>query len=196
MLRYFIRVWLFVTPRAVAHQAPLSMGFSRQKYWSGLSFPSSRDLPDPGIKTESTASPALQADTLPLSQWGSPFHRYRLSIWFCGFNLQHLQLMERFLFLFLTCSSPGAQLWFYPHLCIWTIHRSLTSRLPCRTWVCSSEDRAWRWHGYLDFRDPGSTRCAGKPVTLGAGDMALLGVFPNLWKLAIKEPPCLVLLYC
>ena len=40
---------LFVTPWTVAHQAPPSMGFSRQEYWSGLPFPSSGDLPDPGI---------------------------------------------------------------------------------------------------------------------------------------------------
>ena len=45
-----------------SHQAPLSMGFSKQEYWSGLSFPSPRDLPDPGIKP---GSPALQADSLP-----------------------------------------------------------------------------------------------------------------------------------
>ena len=55
------RVPLFATPSTVAHQAPLSMGFSRQEYWSGLSFPFPGDLPDPGIKPR---SPALQADTL------------------------------------------------------------------------------------------------------------------------------------
>ena len=55
------RVRLFVTPWTVAHQAPLSMGFSRQEYWSGLLFPSPGDLPDPGIEPR---SPALQADTL------------------------------------------------------------------------------------------------------------------------------------
>ena len=42
--------WLFATPWTVAHQAPLSMGFYRQGYWSGLPFPSSGDLPNPGIK--------------------------------------------------------------------------------------------------------------------------------------------------
>ena len=47
-----------VTPITVAHQAPLSMGFSRQEYWSGLPFPSPGDLPHPGIKPR---SPALQA---------------------------------------------------------------------------------------------------------------------------------------
>ena len=52
----------------------LSMGFCRQDYWSGLPGPSSRDLPDLGIKPE---SPALQADSLPLSHPGSPFLRMR-----------------------------------------------------------------------------------------------------------------------
>ena len=57
------RVRLFATPWTnVAHQAPPSMGFSRQEYWSGLSFPSPGDLPDPRIKP---GSPALQADPLP-----------------------------------------------------------------------------------------------------------------------------------
>ena len=48
-------VRLFVTPWTVAHQAPLSMGFSRQEYWSGLPFPSPGDLPDPGIEPRSPA---------------------------------------------------------------------------------------------------------------------------------------------
>ena len=46
----FSHVWLFVTPWTVAHQAPLTMGFFRQEYWSGLPFPPSGDLPNPGIK--------------------------------------------------------------------------------------------------------------------------------------------------
>ena len=46
-------VQLFVTPWTVAHQAPLSMGFFRQEYWSGLLFPSSGDLSNPGIKSVS-----------------------------------------------------------------------------------------------------------------------------------------------
>ena len=48
-------VQLFETPWTVANQAPLSMGFSRQKYWSGLPFPSPEDLPNPGIECESPA---------------------------------------------------------------------------------------------------------------------------------------------
>ena len=55
------RVRLFATLWTVAHQASLSMGFSRQEYWSGLPFPSPGDLPDPGIEP---GSPAVEADTL------------------------------------------------------------------------------------------------------------------------------------
>ena len=49
-------VWLFATPWTVAYQAPPSMGFSRQEYWSALPFPSPEDLPDPGVEP---GSPAL-----------------------------------------------------------------------------------------------------------------------------------------
>ena len=52
------RVRLFATPWTVAYQAFLSMGFSRQEYWSGLPFPSPGDLPDPGIEPGSPASGA------------------------------------------------------------------------------------------------------------------------------------------
>ena len=55
------RVRLFATPWTVGYQAPPSLGFSRQEYWSGLPFPSPGELPDPGIEPR---SPALQADTL------------------------------------------------------------------------------------------------------------------------------------
>ena len=59
----------FTTPWTTALQAPLSMEFPRQEYWSGLPFPSAGDLPDPGIKPR---SPAWQADSLPLSHQGIP----------------------------------------------------------------------------------------------------------------------------
>ena len=62
-------VQLFATPWNVAHQAPPSMGFSRQEYWSGLPFPSPGDLPDPGIEPR---SPALQADALTSEPTGKP----------------------------------------------------------------------------------------------------------------------------
>ena len=62
----------FVTLWTVDHQAPLSMGFSKQESWSGLPCPPLGDLPDPGIKLTSPASPTLQADSLPLSHQLSP----------------------------------------------------------------------------------------------------------------------------
>ena len=63
------RVRLFVTPWTVAYQAPLSMGFSRQEYWSGLPFPSPGDLPNPGIEP---GFPTLEADTLTSEPPGKP----------------------------------------------------------------------------------------------------------------------------
>ena len=59
----------FAIPWTVVYQASLSMGFSRQEYWSGLPFPSPGDLSDPGIKPR---SPALQADALPSEPPGKP----------------------------------------------------------------------------------------------------------------------------
>ena len=56
----------------LTYQAPLSMGFPRQEYWSRWPFPSPKDLPDPGIEPK---SPTLQADALPLSHQGRPENR-------------------------------------------------------------------------------------------------------------------------
>ena len=58
-------------PWTIAHQDPLSMGFPRQEYWSGLPFPSPGELPDPGIEPR---SPALQADALPTELCGKPVY--------------------------------------------------------------------------------------------------------------------------
>ena len=64
VLTCFSPVSLLSTPWTVAHQVPLSLGFSRQEYWSGLPFPSPGNLSHPGIKP---MSPTLQADSLPVS---------------------------------------------------------------------------------------------------------------------------------
>ena len=68
-MKLLSRVRLFATPWTVAYQAPPSVGFSRQEYWSGLPFPSPGDLPDPGIEL---GSPAFQADTLTSDPPGKP----------------------------------------------------------------------------------------------------------------------------
>ena len=76
-LKSLSRVRLFVAPGTVVNQAPPSMGFSRQEYWSWLPFPSPGDLPDPGIELR---CPALQADTLTSKPPGKPkFYKATLS---------------------------------------------------------------------------------------------------------------------
>ena len=77
------RVRLFATLWTVAPQAPLSMGFSRQEYWSGLPFPSPGDLPDPGIEPR---SPALQADALTSEPPGKP----NINMHFCSPSTLHV----------------------------------------------------------------------------------------------------------
>ena len=67
---------LFATAWTVAHQAPLSMRFSRQGYWTGLPFPSPGDFPNPGIELR---SPALHADSLPTELQGKP-HSNTMSV--------------------------------------------------------------------------------------------------------------------
>ena len=67
--KFLSPVQLFAIPWTVAYQAPPSMEFSKQEYWSGLPFPSPGNLPNPGIESR---SPALQADALPSELLGKP----------------------------------------------------------------------------------------------------------------------------
>ena len=89
-----------VTPGTIALQAPLSMGFPRQEYWSGLPFPSPGDLPDLGTEL---GSPALQADSLPTELQGKP-PVGRLSVQILGFDsfrcLPQLSVLWNNLFIF------------------------------------------------------------------------------------------------
>ena len=73
--QWLSHVLVFATPQTVAHQAPLSMGFSRQEYWSGLPFPSPGDLPA-GYKTMSPASPALANEFFTSAPPGKPNGSY------------------------------------------------------------------------------------------------------------------------
>ena len=68
----FSRVRLFVTPWTATHQAPPSLGFPRQEYWSGWSFSSPGNLPDPGIKPTSQMSPALAGRFFTTEPPGTP----------------------------------------------------------------------------------------------------------------------------
>ena len=71
MLSHFSHVQLFAMPWTVARQTPLSMGFSRQVYWSGLPCPPPGNLPNPGIEPR---SPTLQADCLPAEPLEKPMN--------------------------------------------------------------------------------------------------------------------------
>ena len=76
------------TPWTAAHQAPLSLGFSRQEYWSGLPFPSPEDLPNPGIEPTSSAPPALAVRLFTTEHLGSPCVCVKLvtcKIWWTDF---------------------------------------------------------------------------------------------------------------
>ena len=81
------RVWLFATPWTIAHQAPLSMVFPKQKYWSGLPFPTPGDHLNPGIKPVSLASPAFAGGFFTTEPPGKPsvacsvLNKYLLNKW-------------------------------------------------------------------------------------------------------------------
>ena len=75
MLNRFSHVQLFETLWTVVHQPPLSLGFSRQEYWSGFPYPRPGNLLDPGVEPASPASLALQVDSLPPEQPGKPICR-------------------------------------------------------------------------------------------------------------------------
>ena len=93
MLSRFCHVQFFAAPWTEAHHAPLSIGFSRQEYWSRLPCPPPGDLPDPGIKPASPMSPEFQADSLLLSHQGALQAENHLtpSYFKQKDNLKHLQ---------------------------------------------------------------------------------------------------------
>ena len=81
-LSFFIQSYLtFCDPWTIGLQAPLSAGFSRQEYWSGLPCPHLADFPNPGFEPR---SPALQVDSLPSDPQGKPWYEIsHLSTWVC-----------------------------------------------------------------------------------------------------------------
>ena len=114
------RIRLFVTLWTVAHQAPLSMGFSSQGYWSELSFPSLGDLPDPRIEPTSLMSPALAGSFFTTEPLGKPLLSEVPVKTVCKLKLH-------FLFLSLYSKSVFVQVYLYPGL-----------HLDCMTGICSS----------------------------------------------------------
>ena len=103
MLSCFSNVLLFVMPWTVAHQAPLSMGFSRQEYWNGWPFPSLGDFPNPGINLASLRSPALAGGFFTTRPLGKPKTRIiysQIKSWFLFFvmlpSLGHFLLSSEY----------------------------------------------------------------------------------------------------
>ena len=154
------RSCLFATPRTVASQAPLFMEFSRQEYWSGLPFPSPGDLLNPGIELR---SPALQADSLPLSHQGSSKYLFSWSDWQIFFPLFFFFRMILLLFGQEVVSNSFATPWTVTH------QASLSMGFP----------RQEYWSG-LPFPSPGdlpfsTTEPPGKPR------LTTFFKFGNLW---------------
>ena len=81
MLSLFSRVGLFVTLWTVALQAPLSMGFSRQEYWSGLTCPPLGDISSPGIEPVSLTSPALVGGFFATSDTWKTQRKYKTKLY-------------------------------------------------------------------------------------------------------------------
>ena len=96
-------VWLLLIPWTVARQAPLSMKFSRQEYWSGKLFPSSGDLPDPGIEP---GSPAMHADAFTIWAPSVQFSRSIVSDSLWSHEPQHTRP-----------PCPSSTLGVYPNSC-------------------------------------------------------------------------------
>ena len=107
---------LFVTLWTIAHQPPLSMGFFRQKYWSGLPFPPPENISDPGIKPMSPLSPALQEDSL-IIRWHSLPIRKAIN----PLKRRQIVMTQRQLF-------QPSYLYSFPHQ--FTLFRVLDYRLP------------------------------------------------------------------
>ena len=80
MLSRFSGFWMFVTLWPLAYQAPLSMGFSRQEYWSGLPCPPSGYLPNLGLEPMSLASPALAGGLFTAETLGKPNRKFFLCV--------------------------------------------------------------------------------------------------------------------
>ena len=80
VLSCFSNIWFFATPWTITHQAPLSIGLSKQEYWSGLPCPPPGDLPDPGTEVTSPRSLASQVDSLPLAPPVEPSIYYTITL--------------------------------------------------------------------------------------------------------------------
>ena len=139
MISHFSRVRLLATPWTVARQTPLSMGFSRQEYWSGLPCPPPGDLPDPGIELVSLRSSALAGRLFIPSTTGSP------SI-LCTVSVVHV------------CQSPSANSPPPPRPGSWKYFQSIHRKREMPSWSVASTP-TWNRPPHLVVPRPLSRRC-------------------------------------
>ena len=151
-------VWLFATPWPIAHQAPLSMGFSRQEYWSGLPFPSPGDLHNPGIKSTSPASPALTGRFFTTEPPGKPkayesslnhwttreFPRLNVVVFFNGLSIC---IYKRLTLLFFFIGTDLFIFLLFFSFISWRLITLQYCRGFCRTWT-------WISHGFTCVPHP------------------------------------------
>ena len=97
----------FVTPQTVAHQAPLSMGFPRQEYWSGLPCPPPGDLPDPETEPVSPASPALAGGFITTEPPGKPKSSELLDLIKQSANISRMSANSRYGWLSQACAQKS-----------------------------------------------------------------------------------------
>ena len=109
-LSHFNCVRLFVTWWTIACQAPLSMGFSRQEYWSGLPCPPPRDLLDPGAQPTPSEAHALPVDSLPLSHQEAPSSGERATLG-CRVQASHCGGLSRVEHRLCGLWAPGVAAW-------------------------------------------------------------------------------------
>ena len=139
-----------VTPWTVTCQAPLSMGFSRQEYWSGFPFPSPGDLPNPGIEPK---SPAFQADSLLTDLWWKPICHYMFvqSKRICNSN-----------------SETSSELWTFEWLWYISVGSSLVTNVPL--WWIILKMGEWHWNMYnIMYEMSRQSRSDARYWVLGAG---------------------------
>ena len=139
------------TYKCVAHQASLSIGFSRQEYWSGLPCPPPGDLPDLGIKPTFPVAPPLYADSLPLSYQGSPLINLSWTqscLWIFCMAFRTLRVWVNPIFI-----NSQLQRCHYPHTVGWRIDLTFSS-------VLSQPFLAvWRWMTYTTILCWGFLSC-------------------------------------
>ena len=149
MLSCFRRVRIFSTLWTTAHQAPLSMGFSRQEYWAATS--SSRDLPDPGIEPRSLVSPALAGGFFTTEPPGKSKEHLSdakrcIKLWRSGKKDSSLLLME--------VQTEGAK-----HLCLWDkrTREGGSPLMRCSYHFCNVMGKKTNWvgvgkHSYIHYK--------------------------------------------